>query len=88
MAATDHRMQTPPATILVIDIGGSKVKMLATGETAPRLHTGVFAPPICRWTREAGDDAAVGGVKHRDEARKLSEGVITISRGGLRGSET
>jgi hypothetical protein len=30
----DHH--TPPATILVIDIGGSKVKILATGETAPR----------------------------------------------------
>ena len=35
MTATDNRMP-PPATILVIDIGGSKVKMLATGETAPR----------------------------------------------------
>jgi polyphosphate glucokinase len=35
MTATDNRM-SPPATILVIDIGGSNVKMLATGETAPR----------------------------------------------------
>ena len=35
MTATDNRMP-PPATILVIDIGGSNVKMLATGETAPR----------------------------------------------------
>ena len=34
------------------------------------------------WTRDAGDDAAVGGVKHRNATRKLSEGVITISRGG------
>jgi len=34
MTATDHLR--PPATILVIDIGGSTVKILATGETAPR----------------------------------------------------
>jgi len=36
MAATDNRIPPLPATILVIDIGGSKVKMLATGETSPR----------------------------------------------------
>ena len=36
MAAPDHRMAPPPATILVIDIGGSQVKLLATGETSPR----------------------------------------------------
>src|SRR5215217_6838195 len=35
MTATDN--QTPlPATILVVDIGGSHVKILATGETEPR----------------------------------------------------
>src|SRR5262249_32950580 len=34
MAATDT--QKPPATILVIDIGGSHVKILTTGETEPR----------------------------------------------------
>jgi predicted NBD/HSP70 family sugar kinase len=34
MTATDNH--TPPTTILVIDIGGSKVKILATGETEPR----------------------------------------------------
>jgi predicted NBD/HSP70 family sugar kinase len=32
-ASNNHR---PPATILVIDLGGSKVKILATGETEPR----------------------------------------------------
>ena len=36
MAATDNH--APPATILVIDIGGSKVKILATGETEPRTY--------------------------------------------------
>jgi hypothetical protein len=36
MAAPDTLMASLPVTILVIDIGGSKVKMLATGETAPR----------------------------------------------------
>ena len=36
MAATDNRIPPLPATILVIDIGGSKVKVLATGETSPR----------------------------------------------------
>src|SRR5262249_45585712 len=35
MTAT-HNLIPPPATILVIDIGGSKVKMLATGETSLR----------------------------------------------------
>jgi len=35
MTATDNHR--PPATILVIDIGGSKVKILATGETEPRI---------------------------------------------------
>jgi polyphosphate glucokinase len=35
MAATDNLIP-PPATILVIDIGGSKVKILATGETSSR----------------------------------------------------
>jgi predicted NBD/HSP70 family sugar kinase len=34
MTATDNHV--PPATILVIDIGGSHVKILATGETEPR----------------------------------------------------
>ena len=34
MTTTDNHR--PPTTILVIDIGGSKVKILATGETAPR----------------------------------------------------
>jgi hypothetical protein len=32
-AANNH---APPATILVIDIGGSHVKILVTGETEPR----------------------------------------------------
>ena len=36
MAATDNHR--PPATILVIDIGGSHVKILATGETEPRPY--------------------------------------------------
>jgi polyphosphate glucokinase len=35
MTATDNHTP-PPATILVIDIGGSNVKILATGETTPR----------------------------------------------------
>jgi polyphosphate glucokinase len=30
------RADKPPSTILVIDIGGSKIKMLATGQTEPR----------------------------------------------------
>ena len=34
MTATDNHK--PPATILVIDIGGSQVKILATGETDSR----------------------------------------------------
>ena len=34
MTATDNH--APPATILVIDIGGSQVKILATGETDSR----------------------------------------------------
>ena len=36
MAATDNHK--PPATILVIDIGGSNVKILTTGETEPRTY--------------------------------------------------
>jgi hypothetical protein len=35
MTVTDHH--TPLTTILVINIGGSKVKILATGETESRL---------------------------------------------------
>ena len=36
IAATNTPLQPLPATVLVIDIGGSTIKMLATGETSPR----------------------------------------------------
>lgn len=33
------QVEKPPSTILVIDIGGSKIKVLATGQTEPRKMT-------------------------------------------------
>jgi len=38
MTASNNRMPPLLATILVIDIGSSKVKILTTGETAPRTR--------------------------------------------------
>lgn len=35
-SASPDRSAAPPASILVIDIGGTKVKILATGQTEPR----------------------------------------------------
>src|SRR5215475_6287653 len=57
MTATDNHM-LPPATILVIDIGGSKVKILATGETTPRT---------CRSGKRLTPDQMVAAVQELAE---------------------
>jgi len=88
MTTTDKRM--PPATILVIDIGGSKVKILATGETEPRkVRSGKrFTPPqmvaavqalAAGWTYEAisiGYPGVVGPHGPRSEPGNLGPGWV------------
>jgi hypothetical protein len=88
MAATDNH--TPPATILVIDIGGSKVKILATGETVPRkVPSGKRLTPTrlvaavhelaAGWTYEAisiGYPGVVGARGPRSEPGNLGPGWV------------
>ena len=57
MTATDNHTP-PPATILVIDIGGSNVKILATGETTPRT---------CRSGKRLTPDQMVAAVQELAE---------------------
>jgi hypothetical protein len=86
-ATNNHR---PPATILVIDIGGSKVKILATGETAPRsCRSGKRLTPTqlvaavhelaAGWTYEAvslGYPGVVGTRGPRSEPGNLGPGWV------------
>jgi hypothetical protein len=79
-----------PATILVIDIGGSKVKILATGETAPRTRqSGKRLTPTQLvaavhelaegWTYEAisiGYPGVVGARGPRSEPGNLGSGWV------------
>jgi len=89
MTATNNH--TPlPATILVIDIGGSKVKILATGETTPRTRqSGKRLIPTQLvaavhelaegWTYEAisiGYPGVVGGCGPRSEPGNLGSGWV------------
>ena len=88
MAATDNH--APPATILVIDIGGSKVKILATGETEPRTYRSGkrFTPTqmvaavhelVEGWTYEAisiGYPGVVGARGPRSEPGNLGSGWV------------
>jgi len=88
MTATDtHR---PPATILVIDIGGSKVKILVTGETEPptcpsgkRLAPSRMVAAVqdlaAGWTYEAvsiGYPGVVGARGPRSEPGNLGSGWV------------
>src|SRR5262245_12561696 len=80
----------PPATILVIDIGGSHVKILATGETDPRTcRSGKRFTPTQMvdavqelaegWTYEAisiGYPGVVGTRGPRSEAGNLGPGWV------------
>jgi polyphosphate glucokinase len=88
MTATDNHK--PPATILVIDIGGSQVKILATGETDPRAcRSGKRFTPTQMvaavhelaegWTYEAismGYPGVVGARGPRSEAGNLGPGWV------------
>ena len=88
MTATDNH--GPPATILVIDIGGSQVKILATGETDPRTcRSGKRFTPTQMvaavqalaegWTYEAisiGYPGVVGARGPRSEAGNLGPGWV------------
>jgi predicted NBD/HSP70 family sugar kinase len=88
MTATDHH--TPPTTILVIDIGGSHVKILVTGETEPRrCRSGKRFTPThmvaavqelaAGWTYEAisiGYPGVVGAHGPRSEAGNLGPGWV------------
>jgi polyphosphate glucokinase len=79
-----------PATILVIDIGGSKVKMLVTGETSPRkFQSGKRLTPAQMvaavhertegWTYEAisiGYPGVVGARGPRSEPGNLGPGWV------------
>ena len=94
MAATDNH--APPATILVIDIGGSKVKILATGETEPRTYrSGKRLTPtqmvtavhelVEGWTYEAISIGYPG--RRRDARPELGAGEprVGVGRVQLRG---
>ena len=86
-ATNNHR---PPATILVIDLGGSKVKILATGETEPRsCRSGKRLTPTqlvaavhelaAGWTYEAvslGYPGVVGTRGPRSEPGNLGPGWV------------
>ena len=88
MTATDNH--APPATILVIDIGGSQVKILATGETEPRTcRSGKRFTPTQMvaavhelaegWTYEAisiGYPGVVGARGPRSEPGNLGSGWV------------
>jgi hypothetical protein len=88
MTVTDNH--GPPATILVIDIGGSQVKILATGETDPRTcRSGKRFTPTQMvaavqalaegWTYEAisiGYPGVVGARGPRSEAGNLGPGWV------------
>jgi len=88
MTATDNHR--PPTTILVIDIGGSQVKILATGETAPRTcRSGKRLTPTQMvaavhelaegWTYEAvsiGYPGVVGARGPRSEPGNLGSGWV------------
>ena len=88
MTATDN--QRPPATILVIDIGGSNLKILATGETEPRTcPSGKRLTPTqmvaavqelaAGWTYEAvsiGYPGVVGARGPRSEPGNLGSGWV------------
>ena len=86
----NNRMPPLPATILVIDIGGSKVKLLAIGETAPRTcRSGKHFTPAQLvtlvqaraegWTYEAvsiGYPGVVGARGPRSEPGNLGPGWV------------
>jgi predicted NBD/HSP70 family sugar kinase len=88
MTATDNH--GPPATILVIDIGGSQVKILATGESDPRTcRSGKRFTPTQMvaavqalaegWTYEAisiGYPGVIGALGPRSEAGNLGPGWV------------
>src|SRR5215813_12144268 len=90
MTATNNRMSPLPATILVIDIGGTKVKLLATGEIAPRTcRSGKHFTPAQLvtlvqalaegWTYEAvsiGYPGVVGARGPRSEPGNLGPGWV------------
>jgi polyphosphate glucokinase len=90
MTAPHNSMPPLPATILVIDIGGSKVKILATGETVPRTRQcGKRLTPAQLvatvqelaegWTYEAlsiGYPGVVGARGPRSEPGNLASGWV------------
>ena len=90
MDITTNNHMPLPATILVIDIGGSKVKILATGETAPRTRqSGKRLTPTQLvaavhelaegWTYEAisiGYPGVVGARGPRSEPGNLGSGWV------------
>lgn len=90
MTVTDNGLHPLPATILVIDIGGSSVKILATGETAPRkVRSGKRLTPTrmvaavhelaAGWTYEAisiGYPGVVGANGPRAEPGNLGPGWV------------
>ena len=85
-----HTCMAPPSTILVIDIGGSMVKILVTGETEPRLRrSGKSLTPTQLvavvhalaegWTYEAisiGYPGEVGARGPRSEPGNLGPGWV------------